>query len=171
MVCAVEHPASLVSSPKDRPSPARMGRSLADQSGETYRTDEFGFTLTRQYGLVTANSETGERGAVLVRFESFPPKRDRMPVTININGLSLVHKGSNGMATATMPDVCKTPSPAGPVPIPYPNIAMSKDLVKGTTSITVDGGNMAANAGSELMLSTGDEAGTAGGVASSSFIK
>lgn len=94
-----------------------------------------------------------------------------MPVTININGLSLVHKGSNGMATATMPDVCKTPSPAGPVPIPYPNVAMSKDLVKGTTTITVDGGNMAANAGSELMLSTGDEAGTAGGVASSSFIK
>lgn len=94
-----------------------------------------------------------------------------MSVTININGLSLVHKGSNGTAIATMPDVCKTPSPGGPVPIPYPNIAMSKDLAKGTTTVKVDGGNMAANQGSELMLSTGDEAGTAGGVVSSTFIK
>src|SRR5437868_14686115 len=69
------------------------------------------------------------------------------------------------------PDVCKTPSPAGPVPIPYPNIAMSKDLVKGTMTVKVDGGNMAANLGSELMLSTGDEPGVAGGVVSSTFIK
>ena len=37
-----------------------------------------------------------------------------MPVTIKINGTanSLVHKGSNGISTATIPDVCKTPSPA-----------------------------------------------------------
>lgn len=94
-----------------------------------------------------------------------------MSVTINVNGLSLAHKGSNGIATATMPDVCKTPSPAGPVPLPYPNIAMSKDLIKGTTTVKVDGGNMAAIDGSELSLSTGDEPGTLGGVVSSTFIK
>lgn len=94
-----------------------------------------------------------------------------MPVTININDLSLCHKGSDGIAIATVPDVCKTPSPGGPVPIPYPNIAMSKDLAQGTTTVTVDGGNMAANLGSQFMLSTGDEAGVAGGVASSTFIK
>ena len=94
-----------------------------------------------------------------------------MPLTINVNGLTLVHKASNGQAIATVPDVCNTPSPAGPIPTPYPNIAMSKDLVKGTTSVKVDGGNMAANYGSELMLSTGDEPGTAGGVVSLTFIK
>jgi hypothetical protein len=94
-----------------------------------------------------------------------------MSVTININGLSLVHKGSSGTATATIPDVCNTPSPAGPVPLPYPNIAMSKDLAKGTTTVQVDGGNMAAHQDSELSLSTGDEAGSAGGLTSGAFGK
>jgi hypothetical protein len=94
-----------------------------------------------------------------------------MPVTININNLTLCHKGSNGISTATIPDVCKTPSPGGPVPIPYPNIAMSSDLMKGTTTVKADGGNMCANYGSEFCKSTGDEPGTVGGVASSTFIK
>jgi Domain of unknown function (DUF4150) len=94
-----------------------------------------------------------------------------MPLTININGLTLAHKGSTGTAAATLPDACKTPSPGGPVPLPYPNIAMSADLAKGTTTIKVDGGNMAANKGSEISRSSGDEAGTAGGVTSSTFIK
>ena len=89
-----------------------------------------------------------------------------MPVTINVNGLSLVHKMSNGLAIATLPDVCKTPSPGGPVPIPYPNIARSISLKKGTKTVKVDGGNMAAIKGSEFSLSNGDEPGTLGGVAS-----
>lgn len=94
-----------------------------------------------------------------------------MPVTININNLTLCHKGSNGISTATIPDVCKTPSPGGPVPIPYPNIAFSMDLMKGTTTVKADGGMMCANYGSEFFKSTGDEPGVAGGVASSTFIK
>ncbi len=93
-----------------------------------------------------------------------------MPITIRINNLSLCHKGSNGISTATIPDVCNTPSPTGPIPIPYPNIAMSSDLVQGTTTITADGGNMCANYGSEFSKSTGDEAGNLGGVASGTFI-
>lgn len=94
-----------------------------------------------------------------------------MPVTININNLSLCHKGSDGVSTATIPDVCKTPSPGGLVPIPYPNVAFSMDLMKGTTTILADGGMMCANYGSEFFKSTGDEAGVAGGVISSTFIK
>lgn len=93
-----------------------------------------------------------------------------MGVTININGLSLAHKGSTGMATATVPDVCKTPSPAGPVPIPYPNIARVSELSDGTTTVKADG-QMAAIKGSNLSRSSGDEAGTAGGVKSSTFGK
>jgi len=89
-----------------------------------------------------------------------------MPVTINVNGLTLCHKASNGISMATVPDVCKTPSPGGPVPIPYPNIAKSADLADGTTTITADGGNMCANYGSQFSMSTGDEAGTIGGVKS-----
>ena len=97
-----------------------------------------------------------------------------MPVTIHVNGTSnsLVHKGSMGFAKSTLPDVCKTPSPGGPVPIPYPIIiSMSSQLVNGTTTVKVDGGNMAAIKGSELSMCNGDEAGTAGGVKSSTFMK
>lgn len=94
-----------------------------------------------------------------------------MSLTIDINGLSMTHKGSMGTAMATIPDVCKTPSPAGPVPLPYPNVAISSDLTKGTVTVKADGGNMIAHKGSELSRSTGDEAGSAGGVVSSTFIK
>lgn len=96
-----------------------------------------------------------------------------MPVTVKVNGVanSLVHKGSNGISIATIPDVCKTPSPGGPVPIPYPNISQSISLDKGTTTVKADGGMMIANKGSEFSLSNGDNAGVAGGVKSSTFMK
>ena len=96
-----------------------------------------------------------------------------MPVTVKVNGVanSLVHKGSNGISIATIPDVCKTPSPGGPVPIPYPNISQSTTLAKGTTTVKADGGMMIANKGSEFSLSNGDNAGVAGGVKSSTFMK
>lgn len=95
-----------------------------------------------------------------------------MPVTIKVNGTcnSLVHKMSSGISTATIPDVCKTPSPGGPVPIPYPNIAQSSTLSSGTTNVKGDK-MMAANKGSKFALSNGDNAGVAGGVKSSTFMK
>jgi hypothetical protein len=89
-----------------------------------------------------------------------------MAVTVSVNDLTLCHKGSNGVARATMPDVCKTPAPGSPVPIPYPNKAVSGDLAKGTTTVMADGGNMCANDGSEFSCSTGDEPGSVGGVKS-----
>jgi hypothetical protein len=96
-----------------------------------------------------------------------------MPVTVKVNGAAntLVHKGSNGVSVATIPDVCKTPSPGGPVPIPYPNISQSATLAKGTTTVKADGGMMIAIKGSEFSLSNGDNAGVAGGVKSSTFMK
>ncbi|WP_171922965.1 PAAR-like domain-containing protein [Salmonella bongori] len=57
-------------------------------------------------------------------------------ITININGLTLCHKGSGGISHNTLPDVCKTP-PFG-VPVPYENEAYSADLIKGTTSVLTD---------------------------------
>lgn len=95
-----------------------------------------------------------------------------MPVTIQVNGTAntLVHKMSNGISTATIPDVCKTPSPAGPVPVPYPNIAQSITLSSGTTNVKGDK-MMAAIKGSKFALSNGDNAGVAGGVKSSTFMK
>jgi len=88
-----------------------------------------------------------------------------MGVTVIVNYLTAVHKGSAGIATAAAPDVCKTPSPSGPIPLPYPNIAMSSDLAMGTTSVTIEG-QMVAVKDSCFAISTGDEAGVVGGVVS-----
>ncbi|EIE9077067.1 DUF4150 domain-containing protein [Salmonella enterica] len=85
-------------------------------------------------------------------------------ITININGLTLCHKGSSGVSHNTLPDVCKTP-PFG-VPVPYENEAYSADLIKGTTSVSADGGNMIANVGSQFARSVFDEAGSMGGILS-----
>ena len=79
--------------------------------------------------------------------------------------MSVVHASSNGTSIA-FPDVCKTPSPAGPIPIPYPNIAMSSDTDKGTKKVKCDG-NPTCVEDSNFKMSTGDEAGSAGGVVSS----
>ena len=96
-----------------------------------------------------------------------------MPVTVKVNGTvnSLVHKGSTHVSTATIPDVCKTPSPGGPMPLPYPNISQSATLAKGTTTVKADGGMMIAIKGSEFSISNGDEPGTIGGVKSGTFTK
>src|SRR5688572_21213654 len=66
------------------------------------------------------------------------------------------------------PDVCKTPAPPSPspIPIPYPNIAQCASASKESTKVKI------ANSGalkkdSEISMSSGDEAGVAGGVSSS----
>ena len=64
------------------------------------------------------------------------------------------------------PDVCKTPTPAGPVPIPYPNIGKASDASSGPTTVTVDG-KMPMTQDAKYSMSTGDEAGSATGVVSS----
>ncbi len=89
-----------------------------------------------------------------------------MGVTVNANGLSIVHKGSGGEANATLPDVCLTQCGPPVVPIPYGNNAKSADLVDGTTTITMDGGNSVAIKGSKFSKSTGDSGGDKKGVAS-----
>jgi uncharacterized Zn-binding protein involved in type VI secretion len=86
------------------------------------------------------------------------------------NGRSIVHKGDGQTDAAGPPDVCKTPSPGGPVPVPYVNIAASRDLANGTRSVRIEG-HPAGNERSNLAISTGDEAGTAGGGLMSSKIK
>lgn len=88
-----------------------------------------------------------------------------MGVTVGVNSLSVVHKSSSGV-TIAFPDVCKTPTPAGPIPIPYPNIAQSSDTAKGTKKVKCDG-NPVCVKDSNFKMSSGDEAGSAGGVASS----
>jgi hypothetical protein len=92
-----------------------------------------------------------------------------MGVTVGVNKLSVVHAGSSG-TTIAFPDVCKTPSPAGPIPIPYPNIAQSSDTADGAKSVNADGNPICVK-DSNFRMSTGDEAGSAGGGVASNKIK
>jgi len=67
------------------------------------------------------------------------------------------------------PDVCKTPAPPAPfVPVPYPNIAMTNQANPGTCTKKVKIQNQPAmQKGSEIPMSSGDEAGSIGGMISS----
>ncbi len=86
-----------------------------------------------------------------------------MAVTVCVNGRTVVHADSEG-TTIVFPDICYTLIVV-PVPIPYPNIALSEDLALGAITVTADGNPM----GHELSIfakSTGDEAGALTGVVS-----
>ncbi|WP_305815648.1 PAAR-like domain-containing protein [Photobacterium leiognathi] len=89
-----------------------------------------------------------------------------MSVTINANGLSIIHQGSGGEANATMPDVCLTTQGKSVVPIPYGNNAKSTDLTGGSTTVSADGGKSIAIKGSQFSKSTGDAGGDKKGISS-----
>lgn len=91
-----------------------------------------------------------------------------MTVTININNLTLCHRGSNGVTHNTLPDICKTPDKA--IPRPFDNEAYSKDLANGTTTVFADKGNMIANFGSIFAKSSLDGGGSFGGIKSGTFL-
>jgi hypothetical protein len=74
-----------------------------------------------------------------------------------------------GVAQA-FPDVCKTPTPAGPVPIPYPNIGQLAQATKTSAKVKiVDKETVTTN--SEIPSSQGDNAGSAMGVKSSTVMQ
>lgn len=65
------------------------------------------------------------------------------------------------------PDVCKTPAPpAPPIPIPYPNIGMPNQATKTSTKVKFAGKSVVTK-NSEIPRSSGDEAGVAKGMVSS----
>ena len=81
------------------------------------------------------------------------------------NGRGISHKGSGGKSIV-FPDVCKTPVGPSIVPIPYPNLGQASDTSKGPKSVKTDG-QMPMVKGAQYSTSTGDEAGTAKGIMSS----
>jgi len=81
-----------------------------------------------------------------------------------VNNRGVAHSKSDG-SSVVFPDVCKTPGPGGPVPIPYPNTGKSSDASGGPRSVVVDGG-MPMVKGAKYRRTSGDEAGSAGGVLS-----
>lgn len=79
-----------------------------------------------------------------------------------------VTKGSNGIAAATLPNVCKMPGPPAPfVPTPLPNIGRSSESPQGySKQVTFDGDPVAIRGAT--FTSQGDIAskGTGGGITS-----
>lgn len=74
-----------------------------------------------------------------------------------------------GLANA-FPDVCRTPTPGGPVPVPYPNIAMCMQAnpVTATKKVRILGQAVLV-ANTQIVITMGDEAGNLGGVSSQMF--
>ncbi|WP_299009846.1 PAAR-like domain-containing protein [uncultured Shewanella sp.] len=65
------------------------------------------------------------------------------------------------------PDVCNTPGPVGPIPVPYLNVSQGNMCDPTTAALSVlTSGGPSMNMGSVIPLSSGDNAGAAGGVAS-----
>lgn len=57
------------------------------------------------------------------------------------NGMAISAAAGDGKLIAAFPDVCNSPPPppAGPVPLPYPNSAFSKDLKDGSKQVSISG--------------------------------
>jgi hypothetical protein len=87
-----------------------------------------------------------------------------MPVTVGVNGLSVVHQESGGVSIA-FPDTCLTRAAPAPLPVPYPNVALSSDADQTSKQVTCDGAPICL-CDSSFRMSTGDEAGEGLGVAS-----
>ncbi len=87
-----------------------------------------------------------------------------MPSTKLVNSRPVVHKLSGDVHTV-FPDVCKTPSPSGPVPLPYPNVGLSLMTTGGPKKVKVEG-QMPMVKGAKYSTTSGDEAGSTGGVVS-----
>ena len=61
-----------------------------------------------------------------------------------------------------MPDVCQTPSPGGPVPVPYPNTGIPPVGDPATTKVLICG-MPALTKASKIQPTNGDQGGTSGG--------
>jgi Domain of unknown function (DUF4150) len=89
-------------------------------------------------------------------------------------GLPIATTKPGGICFA-FPDVCRTPTPAGPTPpIPYPNIGQLQDAIQ-TSDGSVRpgpvkvGGEHVILKSSQIQVTTGDEVGSANGVQSGSI--
>ena len=72
-----------------------------------------------------------------------------------------------GQCMAQAPDTCKVPTPAGPVPTPFPNMADTAQADAGKCTKKVKCVKKPVlHKNSEIPMSSGDEAGSAGGVVS-----
>lgn len=76
---------------------------------------------------------------------------------------------TSGGVCFAFPNVCLTPAPPGPpVPIPYPSVGQLADTQAASTSVFA-GSNAVVTQASSIPTTSGDAAGTGGGVRSGTF--
>jgi hypothetical protein len=86
-----------------------------------------------------------------------------------VNSLE-IEKKSSKETVKVQPDVCETPSPpAGPIPIPYPNIAKSSDTSSGSKTVKTEGKMIPPK--EDFKKSVGDEASTSDNESETGILK
>lgn len=85
-----------------------------------------------------------------------------MQTHVYANDNEICCKASDGKSALPPTDACWSPPspPAGPVVLPYPNMAQASDLSNGTTSVFICGTEVAVKDVSYFATSTGNEPAT-----------
>ncbi len=92
-----------------------------------------------------------------------------MPLINQKKFTASVSSGHTAVANGPL-DICKTPSPAGPVPMPYPNVAASLTPGPGYTTKTLVMGTPMWTKKGKTLISNGDQPGVALGVTSNKIM-
>lgn len=77
-----------------------------------------------------------------------------------VGNMTAVDKSRAIIDTAFLQDICKGATPAGPVPIPYPDVGQAADTTDGAKKVKIDGKDVTLKDKSSYKKTTGDEPGT-----------
>lgn len=92
-----------------------------------------------------------------------------MPLVNQKKLVASVSSGHTAVSTGPL-DMCKTPTPGGPVPMPYPNVALSATMGPGYTTKTLVMGTPMWTKKGKSAVSNGDQPGVALGVVSNKIM-
>jgi hypothetical protein len=92
-----------------------------------------------------------------------------MPLVNQKKFVASVSSGHTAVSSGPL-DMCKTPTPGGPVPMPYPNVALSATMGPGYTTKTLVIGTPMWTKNGKSALSNGDQPGVALGVVSNKIM-
>jgi hypothetical protein len=92
-----------------------------------------------------------------------------MPCTNQMKMAASVSTGHTSVTPGPI-DMCKTPTPGGPVPMPYPNIGLTATMGPGYATKTLCMGTPMYTKKSKMALSNGDQPGVALGVVSNKIM-
>ncbi|MGK3964033.1 DUF4150 domain-containing protein [Sorangium sp. So ce118] len=92
-----------------------------------------------------------------------------MPLVNQKKFVASVSSGHTAVTAGPL-DFCKTPTPGGPVPMPYPNVALSATMGPGYTTKTLVLGTPMWTKKGKTAVSNGDQPGVALGVVSNKIM-